>query len=343
MVLMTVDHADALFARTHLNTDSAYLYQAGAALPAGPFLTRWLTHLCAPTFLFLAGAGIALAAGRRRGSLDRDLAIRGLLLMALDPLWMWGAFTDEVPWGVQVLFAIGVAMLAMIPLRRLPVRWLVALPLAWFALGEAATGAALHLAGGSPSLPVAVLLTGGFFPEGFLVIYPIVPWLAIMMLGCAYGRCDPRSAARRLTVLGIAALACFALVRGLNGYGNMALARSDGSLLQWLHVSKYPPSLTFVALELGLMALCLAALLRWANRPGSGRGPLLVFGQTALFFYLVHVHLLAFAAGALGVRGQLDLHATWIVTLCAVVFLYPFCLAFRAAKRRWPRGPLRYV
>jgi len=94
MVLMTVDHASGTFNAGRLMTDGLALYQPGTPLPASQFLTRWITHLCAPTFVFLAGSALALSVEKRRAAgespraIDRFILARGLLIMALDPLWM---------------------------------------------------------------------------------------------------------------------------------------------------------------------------------------------------------------------------------------------------------------
>ena len=98
--------------------------------------------------------------------------------------------------------------------------------------GELATGLALLAGGGEPTLPAALLLTGGRFGP-LIVAYPLLPWLAMMLLGWAFGRhlatITPQAAARLLGLAGLAALALFVLVRALNGYGNMRLLREDGS------------------------------------------------------------------------------------------------------------------
>ena len=143
---------------------------------------------------------------------------------------------------------------------------------------------------------------------------------------------------------GLACLVVFALVRGLNGYGNMALLREGGGPLQWLHVSKYPPSLSFVTLELGLAALVLAWLLRREERgapaPGPGQ-PLLVFGRSALFFYVVHIALVSCLGGWLPftpLEGGAGLAATWLVTLAALALLLRPCRAWIAFKAARPDG-----
>lgn len=360
MVLMTIDHADMTFSARHFVTDSVAIWRPGTEIPVGPFLTRWVTHLCAPTFLFLVGVGVAMSAARRRtagsaaGTHDRHLLTRGVLLMVLDPLWMWWAFGTP-DHGIGVLFCIGACMALLVGLRRLSSPMLVGLALAWFLLSDVATYGALqfdaHVLGksaGAISVPTALLFTGGGFDHyRYIIVYPLVPWTAIACLGLAFGRRlqrDPRGATRTLLGWGLAALAVFAVVRGIDGYGNLGLHRDDASPLQWLHVSKYPPSLTFVCLELGLMALVLAAALRreawWRALPNM---PLVVFGQCALFFYLLHVHLLWLAAQLTGQRHACGLGVTYLATLADLVVLYPLCLAYRALKRRHPRSALRLV
>src|SRR5262249_32594189 len=137
--------------------------------------------------------------------------------------------------------------------------------------------------------------------------------------------------ASRLASAGFAALALFALLRLANGYGNMRLFRDDLSLVQWLHVSKYPPSLTYTTLELGLMARCLALLVRLERVPAaaSALAPLRVLGQTALFYYLLHVHFLVVAGWITGEAQQGGLGATYVATIVALVALFPLCVWYR--------------
>jgi len=348
MVLMAVDHASGVFNAGRLMTDGIALYTPGAPLPAAQFLTRWITHLCAPTFVFLAGTALALSVARRReagdteAQIDRFLVTRGAFIALLDPLWMSWVFA---PGRVllQVLYAIGASLAAMALLRRVPDRWLLAGAIVIVVGGEALTGLALVLGGGNPTLPVALLLTGGQFGR-LVVAYPLLPWLAIMVLGWCFGRTLTRvttdAAARLLATAGAGALALFAVVRALNGYGNMRLLREGGSLVQWLHVSKYPPCLSYTALELGLMAVLLAALLRARQR---GPAALLVLGQTALFFYLLHVHVLVAAATALGLAHKGGLAATYAAALAVLVVLYRPCASYGRYKRAHPDGWARYV
>jgi uncharacterized membrane protein len=206
-----------------------------------------------------------------------------------------------------------------------------------------------------------LLLTGGRFPKSWLgrnfdllIAYPLLPWLAIMILGWVFGRylltlhraSTLWKAERMLGLAGLGGLGLYFIARGLNGYGNMGLFREDGSVVQWLHVSKYPPSVTFSTLELGLMALCLCCFFRLQNQSEllAGRwNPLLVFGQTALFFYLLHAHLLELAAYALGTSHTLGLTATFVASIMVATLLYPACLWYRSYKGAHPEGWTQYV
>jgi uncharacterized membrane protein YeiB len=150
---------------------------------------------------------------------------------------------------------------------------------------------------------------------------------------------------RRAAAVALAALAVFGVVRGLNGYGNLLLAREDGSLVQWLHVSKYPPALSYATLELGIMGLVLAGFLAVSRRWGTvgWLEPLRVLGQTALFFYLLHVHVLTFAARALGLAHRAGLGTTYVAALGTLVILYPLCRWYGPYKQAHPDGWPRYV
>jgi uncharacterized membrane protein len=247
----------------------------------------------------------------------------------------------------QVLYAIGSAYLFMIPLRRLPASLLGALALAELCLGDALTRA-LGAGGPGTSLVAALLLTGG--PHDRLIIaYPTLPWLAIMLLGYAFGdwlRRDSRRGelhSRELAVAGVLSLALFVSLRGLNGYGNMGLLREDATLIQWLHVSKYPPSITYVALELGIMALLLALLTRVTRgSPFSSDHPLVVFGQTSMFFYLLHIPLLALLSHGLNLHHQLGMAAAFGFAALAAFLLFPLCRWYRAYKVGHPASIARF-
>lgn len=410
MVLMAIDHASLAFNGGRLGGDSWYAHEAGSALPAAQFFTRWITHLCAPTFVFLAGTALALSFERRRlagahdRDLDRHLFKRALVILAFELLW-WS------PFSLQVLFAIAMGLICMIPLRRLSTRTLLIAALSILFLYEAVFWGIMHLGGITAdmirevtNMPVPdgefdqeamneaadqvrnlgwMSVFNPFFHPGLLVKigpiplwvqYPFVPWLGMMVLGWLLGRFlvqqsvaptpspgvangttiealagAPRSSMsveRLLVMSGLLALGLFVLFRAWNGYGNMLLLREDYSLVQWLYVSKYPPSLTYALLELGLMALMLSGFFRYQRNlkgPIRNRNPLLVFGQTAFFFYLIHMHILIFSGLALGMFMQQGLGAAYLAALGVLILLYPVCLWFRRFKARRPKGWVRYI
>ena len=422
MVLMAIDHASLAFNGGRLGGDSWYAHEPGTALPAAQFFTRWITHLCAPTFVFLAGTALALSferrrlAGARDRDLDRHLFKRALVILAFELLW-WA------PFSLQVLFAIAMGLICMILLRRLSTRTLLIAALSILFLYEAVFWGIMHLGGITAdmirevtNMPVPdgefdqeamneaasrvrnlgwISIFNPFFHPGLLVKigpiplwvqYPFVPWLGMMIMGWLLGRylvqqsvvptpstgvssgspieapagaqpavTEPAPAGaqrssmpveRLLVIAGLLALGLFVLFRAWNGYGNMLLLREDFSLVQWLYVSKYPPSLTFALLELGLMALMLSGFFRYQRTmKGAVRtwNPLLVFGQTAFFFYLIHMHILIFSGLALGMFMQQGLGAAYLAALGVLILLYPVCLWFRRFKARRPKGWVRYV
>ena len=354
MVLMIVDHASMAFDGTHQPKDSALYPDAmTAALPAGEFFTRWMTHLCAPTFVFLAGLSLALSVERRvaRGvpawEIDRSILVRGAIIALLDPTVVSlgsGRLT------FQVLFAIGIAMMAMAPLRRLHWTALLAVGVAWFAFGELVTALVWHPPG-SASV-AASFLVATYGGSAAVIKYPAIPWLAVMAMGWAFGRHMSRVAAGRarfttqqvLWVGGALFLVIFAVVRWNAGYGDMWLHRADNSWQQWLHVSKYPPSLTYAALELGLLWIALAWLMRIEPTIGvRPNGVFLVFGQTAMFFYLAHRLAFEIPATYFGLRGVGDLSTTYIVAAAMLVALYPACRWYRTFKSAHPASFLKYL
>jgi uncharacterized membrane protein len=324
------------------------------------FLVRWITHLCAPTFLFLSGTSLALSfekrvrAGASPSEIDRHLAIRASVILGFECLLSLPVVLAEMGPGVfQVLFAIAASLLLMIPLRRLPTRWLVAVGLGWFALSDLITGGLVPFDRATPNLLVG-LFVAPYFAEPLSVLYPCLPWLAMMALGWAFGRFLLGASARQLERLprttalaGLVSLVVFALVRGANGYGNLGFLRESNELAQWLHVNKYPPSLSFAALELGLMAVCLAGFMlleRRLRKPANDLNPILVFGQTALFFYMLHLPGLGVSAFlTMGNLGQGGLGHTFVATVLALVILYPICLGYRRYKRNHPTSFAQYV
>ncbi|HNH22578.1 MAG TPA: hypothetical protein PLY26_10555, partial [Ferruginibacter sp.] len=186
------------------------------------------------------------------------------------------------------------------------------------------------------------------FGDTYTVLYPTLPWLGMMMLGWVFGQrfiVHPLASwqpQRVLMTAGWFALTLFVFIRGHDGYGNLFMHLQGNTLIDWLHVSKYPPSLVYTLLELGLMAIVLALLMRLESfsKTANRNNPVLVFGQTALFFYLAHFAVLT-ALKPLFERGSLE--QTYAITLLALIILYPICRAYRTLKWRHPHSLLRFL
>ena len=351
ILLMTVDHSGSIFDAAHMHGDKGASWVPGSALPVGEFLTRWVTHLCAPTFILLAGASLALSAERRRGQpgQTRFIVTRGLLIMSLDPLWMSLGFAGYQRIVFQVLYAIGLSLVCMAALRKLPSAVLLVSALVIQLGGElskywAPTEQPLHTLWG-------FLFSGGALFGRVVCPYPLVPWLSVMLVGWVLGRwlLEPRTPgarARTLALVGLGLLAVFALVRGVDGYGNWDLHRDSLDVLQWLHVAKYPPSLSYTCLELGIAFLLLAGFMALdvPGRPLRALAPLSLFGATAFFYYLLHVHVMAGVQTLFALDRKVDgLAKTWIAAGLVIALLAGPCWLYRRYKAAHPDGWTRYI
>lgn len=355
MVIMLIDHASMAFDGTHklVAMDSARFPEAGTiTLPAFAFFTRWIAHICAPTFVLLAGTALALSVERRAAkglsawSIDKGILIRGAIIALIDPTII---SLSSGHWNIGVLTAIGLSMMSMAFLRRLPTKAMLLLGFGWIIFGEFITSLVWSPPGSSS--PISAIFIANYAGPNLLIHYPFIPWLAMMMLGWVFGRHIVLFNAGKTNikpinivfVAGTVLLIIFLIVRALNGYGNMFLFRSDGSWQQWLHVSKYPPSLTYTSLELGLLAMCLAFLMKIEPKAGvRANGPILVFGQTAMFFYLLHRLVLEIPATYFGLRGIGDISTTYIVWAILLVPLYYVCIWYRDVKKKYPESVLKY-
>jgi uncharacterized membrane protein len=375
MILMATDHASGAYNSGRLVTDSALMYAAGMPLPPLQYFHRWLSHICAPTFLFLAGTALALSIEKKvaRGDggwrIDRDMFVRGLIILSVDLffinlLWFPGTIL------LQVMYAIGVAMILMIPLRRLPSPVLLVSGVGILFAAEWFLPDGLVVPDDPGSIFAALTLGAGMFdtnleafgpwaalgiPDKFATAYPVLPWLAMMVFGWVFGRWllarrgaddSEVQSTRLLAWTGLGAIGVYAVMRGFNTFGNQQLYRLDGSWIQWLHVSKYPPSVAFTALELGLMCLILAGLFVLARRQGENvnlDNPVLVFGQTAFFFYVVHIFFYEVTARLLGLHMQEGLLVSTVAMTVGLIVLYPVCRWYRGFKARHVGTVLRYM
>jgi uncharacterized membrane protein len=182
MILMVIDHASMAFNKLHNSTDSAALYVSGTTLPEFEFFTRWISHLCAPVFVFLAGTALAISVERKvsRGidswQIDKDILYRGAFIALLDPTII-SLFSGRMT--IQVLYAIGVAMMCMALLRRFSSTVLLVMALAWIGFGELLTAQFWPPQQNVESI-IAALLISTYATPVMVIKYPLLPWLAMM-------------------------------------------------------------------------------------------------------------------------------------------------------------------
>lgn len=356
MILMTLDHASHAFNAGRLVQDGVTLYDPRVHISAAQFWVRFVTHLCLPMFMFLAGLSLAISTDARQrrgetaGAIDQHLLGRGVLLLALDWVWMSWVWSPSEGLMLGVLSAIGLSFIAMVGLRHLSSRALLAVGATLLVTSELICGGFLAIEGPLSRFPIGFLLTGRHFHDVHIMVSePPLPWLPALILGwvCQKEVFSGGAPWRRLTPLALFSLAVFALVRWFNGYGNMRLLRSDSSLVQYLRISKYPASLSYLSLELGIGVLILAFLLwleaKLRQRRASIPGWTILFGQTSLCYYLLHVHLLQLGAWACGLSQKGSLPQTALATAVVVLSLYPTMLGFHKLRQRYPRSILRFL
>jgi uncharacterized membrane protein len=353
ILLMALDHVRSFF--TEARFDPLDPEETSLAL----YLTRWITHFCAPVFVLLTGTGAYLQSQRMsRGELSRFLATRGawLVLLELTIVHFGWHFNLRFETGflLQVIWAIGLSMLVLAALVHLRLAVIAAIGVALIAGHNLLDGIAPETFG-SAAIVWNLLHVKAQTPHA-LVLYPLVPWIGVMAVGYALGRLYELDAAKRrsiLTWIGLGAIALFVLLRGANLYGDPQPWRHGAtvtlSLMSFLDVEKYPPSLAYVLVTIGPALLLLAH----AETLGGRLVNLVVtFGRVPLFVYVAHIYVTHFAAGVLalamgfgtGVLANLFLFlpdgwgfglvSVYLAWLAVVAALYPAARWFAEVKRR---------
>jgi len=299
MVIMALDHARDFFAL-------GYVYSAPTDLDLTNlevFLTRWITHFAAPTFIFLAGIGLYFASGRRTKSQLAYLAIsRGLWLIFLELTlvgFFWAFNTDFIYHPkIAVLFAIGVSMIAMGLLIYLPKPLIGIIALTMF-FGHNLLDHISAESLGEYSWIWNLIHAQGSFYIGEIevrVVYPFIPWIGVMALGYLFGPVTKMAQEQRKKIFftaGLGLLALGLLLRFFNFYGDPTLWYEHDTvamtLMSFLNITKYPPSLIYLSFFIGAAMVLMALLDR---KLGAWSHPLRDFGQVPFFFYVLHLPLL---------------------------------------------------
>jgi uncharacterized membrane protein len=362
MIIMLIDHVRDYFHHEAFLYSPTDLSQTSAPI----FLTRWITHYCAPVFVFLAGLSAYLyGAGKSRRTLSLFLLTRGIWLVLAECFIVsleW-SFNPGYPFfNLQVIWAIGISMIVLSALVYLHRRVVLLIGIILVAGHNMLDD--LHVAGtGIGSFVWALLHDPHEFMAGghaIFVHYPVLPWIGIMILGYSAGRLYERNAnagKRRglLLISGFAAITLFILLRLNNGYGDAAHWEQQKTplfdLLSFLNVTKYPPSLLYTLMTLGPALIFLAIaenpLPAWTEK-------VIVLGKTPMFYYLLHiflVHLLAVFAAAItgyhwtdmiltnrvnrvpGLKGYgFPLPVVYLVWMACLLVLYPCCKWFNRYK-----------
>lgn len=358
MILMAVDHAGAMVMRLHVSEHWGIALPEHASFTS--FFTRFITHLCAPGFAFLMGTGMSLfaqsriAAGWEAKRIVRYFATRGGLIILIhqlieNPAWVLSFVTVEsmsslgpgapgTAAGGQpfiiltVLYSLGGSMIVGSLLWRLSAPIQAGLGVACLlatqlVVPDAASAQEVF------SVPMRLLWFSGQTTP-WLVLYPLIPWLGICLLGMAFGKCHarrPNGLTQIAPLLGLCLLVLFFILRAVNGFGNIHPQSGQG-IMAYLSLTKYPPSLVFVTLTLGIDLLILGMLSRFAS--GAWAKPLLVFGRAPLFFYLAHLWLYSLI-GAFFPKGT-SYPLMYFIWLLGVLLLYPASAWYGRFKRGKP-------
>ncbi|ABR82420.1 MULTISPECIES: DUF1624 domain-containing protein [Pseudomonas aeruginosa group] len=353
MLFMLLDHVRETFFLHRQVGDPMDVASTEPAL----FLSRTLAHLCAPVFVFLTGLSAFLYGEKHQGrqAVSAFLFKRGLFLVALELTLVNFAWTFQLPPTViylQVIWAIGLSMLALAALLWLPRPMLAGLGVLLVAGHNLLDP--IHFAPGSSwHLPWAVLHDRGWIEAGdalrLRTSYPLLPWIGVIALGYAAGpwfaSATPAASRRRyLLASGAGLLLGFLLLRLLNGYGEQPWTLGETAvttLMGFFNITKYPPSLLFLALTLGTGLLLLARFER-LDRQGPGK-VLTVFGAAPMFFYLLHLYVLKLlyllALGIWGANqgayfGFSSVAALWLCSVLLAGALYPAVRWFAGVKAR---------
>lgn len=361
MLLMLVDHAREFFFLHAQVSDPMNVDEVTPAL----YFSRLAAHLCAPVFVALTGLSAWLyGAQRSRAAVSAFLFKRGLFLVVLELTLVSFAWTFALPpekLYLQVIWAIGLSMIALAALVHLP-RGVLAAVGAVIVLGHNLLDPIAFAPDEFGYVFWTILHDRGLIdlPLGIAAqtSYPLLPWIGVIALGYSVGPWfardrDPITRARLLWATGLGLLAAFVVLRVLNGYGEpVPWQAGDTGLrtaMSFFNLTKYPPSADFVLFTLGIGTLLLAVLERV---PAGTARMLAVFGGAPLFFYLLHLYVLHLLnLGALTYFGSnqgslfsvANMGHVWLIALLLAPPLGLACAWFGRLKRRSPQPWMRYL
>ncbi len=367
MILMALDHVRMYFA---LGTWYADPTDLGTTTPA-LFFTRWITHFCAPVFFLLAGTSAFLYGEKKdTKTLSSFLLTRGLWLVFAEIVIVNFAWTFDVTYSLillQVIWALGLSMIALSGLVYLQRNWILIIGLILvfghnlldpITLNNLSASSVLWYVLHQPH----VLRLGA--TRVVNVVYPILPWIGVMALGYSLGKfykreVKPEQRRKIFLSIGVALTLLFILLRGFNLYGEPEVWSPQDSpvftLMSFLNVTKYPPSLHFLLMTIGPALIFLSAT---DSIKLQDTNPLLVFGRVPFFFYVIHLYVVHSMAMVLlvnqgrewreyifsmeGIRSGalinfgLGLDAVYLAWVLIMAVLYPLCRWYQKYKENHP-------
>ncbi len=304
MIIMALDHTRDYFHADGFIYDPLDLHKTTAII----FLTRWITHFCAPIFMLLTGAS-AFIVGEKRGikALSKFLLTRGFFLVIMEMTvvnfgWNFNIHFPDIDF--LVIWSLGASMIALSAMVYLPKKVILAIGIILIAGHNLLD--TVHVPGKGLGVFLWSLLhepgTFTWAGENVTVLYPIIPWVGTIALGYSVGslyskNADAAQRKKLLLRLGIGSILLFIVLRFTNVYGDAALWSTQHSfvytVLSFINVTKYPPSLLYLSITLGVAFILLSAL---EIKPGKFGRVIAVYGRVPMFYYLCHIYLIHFLA-----------------------------------------------
>jgi uncharacterized membrane protein len=373
MIIMALDHTRDFIHQDAMTADPLNFSTTTPFL----FFTRWITHFCAPVFVFLAGtSGYFQSLRKSKSELSGFLIKRGLWLILVEVTLITLAISFDVRFSnffLQVIWAIGISMVFLGLAIWLPFKAILAIGLLivlghnsldYYEAGQASSGWFYSLLHRPNFIPISDSRTLG-------ILYPFLPWTGLMFLGYCFGRLftlhEGVQRKKVLTWLGLGIILFFIALRATNTYGDPApwATQKNAMLttLSFVNTTKYPPSLLYLCMTIGPAILFLAffgtAKSRFAKMAT-------VFGRVPFFYYVLHFYLIhtisatlfftrghSFAEGAAGIPefpfkflmpGEgYSLAITYLVWIGVIILLYPACRWFSRYKQTHKQWWLSYV
>ena len=368
ILLMALDHVRMYFGEGTWYSHPTDLVTTTPLL----FLTRWVTHFCAPVFVFLAGTSAYLSGMKKSSTakISGFLFSRGLWLVFVELVIVNFAWTFDITYSfrlLQVIWAIGLSMILLSALVFIPHRLILAIGIILVFGHNLLDGISVS------GKTVNDLLWYSLHQPNFLIldsgnvinfVYPVLPWIGLMAVGYVFGTLYQREYdvdKRKKTLLwvGMSLVMLFFILRGGNLYGepNVWTERSTAifSTLSFLNTTKYPPSLHFLLMTMGPALVFLELSENVRSKAGKF---ISTFGKVPLFFYVIHLYFIHFLASAwLVYQGQdwsayvlsaqeimsgrlgrfgVSLEAVYVIWIMVVVMLYPLCRWYQAYKEQHP-------